>query len=83
MMKIFMKFMIVIWNIMTMRIHLPIMGTLDSTMTIAYGGHELLHHRHRVEPDNLARIKFSVPKFTRPEDPDAYLEWEERCDQIF
>jgi hypothetical protein len=34
MMKIFMKFLIVIWNIMTMRTHLPIMGHLDSTMTI-------------------------------------------------
>jgi hypothetical protein len=34
MMKIFMKFLIVIWNIITMRTHLPIMGHLDSTMTI-------------------------------------------------
>jgi hypothetical protein len=34
MMKIFMKFMIMIWNIMAMRPHLPIMGHLDSTMTI-------------------------------------------------
>ena len=25
----------------------------------------------------------SVPKFTGWEDADAYLEWEEQCDQIF
>ena len=25
----------------------------------------------------------SVPKFTGREDADAYLEWEEQCDQIF
>jgi hypothetical protein len=34
MMKIFMTFLIVIWNGVTMRSHLPIMGHLDSTMTI-------------------------------------------------
>jgi hypothetical protein len=38
-----------------------------------YGGHELPHHHHhRAEPDNLARIKLSVPKFMGCEDPDAY-----------
>jgi hypothetical protein len=50
MMKIFMKYLIVIWNIVTMRTHLPIMGTLDSTLTIAYGDHELPHHHHIAEP---------------------------------
>jgi hypothetical protein len=55
----------------------------DNHRCAAYGGHELSHHHHRAEPDNLARIKLSVPKFTGCEDPDAYLEWEEQCDQIF
>jgi hypothetical protein len=41
------------------------------------------HHRNRDNLDNLARIKLSVPKFTGREDPDAYLEWAEQCDQIF
>jgi hypothetical protein len=55
----------------------------DHHRSAAYGGHELPHHRHRAEPDNLARIKLSVPKFTGREDPDANLEWEEQRDQIF
>jgi hypothetical protein len=40
------------------------------------------HHRNRDNPDNLARIKLSVPKFTGREDPDAYLEWAQQCDQV-
>jgi hypothetical protein len=28
-------------------------------------------------------VKLDVPSFTGKEDPDAYIEWEERCDQIF
>ncbi|XP_062224492.1 uncharacterized protein LOC133923045 [Phragmites australis] len=55
----------------------------DHRRGAAYGGCELPHNRHRAEPDNLARIKLSVPKFMGREDPDAYLEWEEQCDQIF
>jgi hypothetical protein len=46
----------------------------DHRRRAAYGGHELPHHRHRAEPDNLARIKLTVPKYTGCEDPDAYLE---------
>jgi hypothetical protein len=55
----------------------------DHRRRAAYGGHELPHHRHRAEPDNPAQIKLSIPIFTGREDPDAYLEWEEQCDQIF
>jgi hypothetical protein len=28
-------------------------------------------------------VKLNVQSFTGKEDPDAYIEWEERCDQIF
>jgi hypothetical protein len=28
-------------------------------------------------------VKLIIPSFTGKEDPDAYIEWEERCDQIF
>jgi len=43
------------------------------------------HHgrRNREDPDSIARVKLSIPKFTRREDADAYLEWAEQCDQIF
>jgi hypothetical protein len=54
----------------------------DHRQCASHGGHELPHHHHRDETDNLARIKLSVPKFTGREDPDANLEWEEQCDQI-
>jgi hypothetical protein len=54
----------------------------DHRRCAAYGGHELPHHRQRAEPNNLAPIKLSVPKFMGCENPDAYLEWEEQCDQI-
>jgi hypothetical protein len=63
--------------------HRPFGQHHDHRWRAAYGGHELPHHCHRAEPDNLARIKLSVPKFMGCEDPDAYLEWEEQCDQIF
>ena len=49
-------------------------------------GHDEGHHRgrhNRDNPDNIARVKLSVPKFSGREDADAYLEWEEQCDQIF
>ncbi|KAG8088439.1 hypothetical protein GUJ93_ZPchr0010g9488 [Zizania palustris] len=47
-------------------------------------GRAVHHGRHnRDDPDNIARVKLSVPKFTGREDADAYLEWEEQCDQIF
>jgi hypothetical protein len=39
--------------------------------------------RHRNDPNNIARVKLSIPKFSGKEDADAYLEWEEQCDQIF
>jgi hypothetical protein len=28
-------------------------------------------------------VKLNISSFTGKEDPDAYIEWEERCDQIF
>jgi hypothetical protein len=40
-------------------------------------------HRHYDEPDNIARVKLSIPKFTGKENADEYLEWAEQCDQIF
>ncbi|KAG2606049.1 hypothetical protein PVAP13_4NG161471 [Panicum virgatum] len=49
-------------------------------------GHDGGHHRgrhNRDDPDSIARVKLSVPKFTGREDADVYLEWEEQCDQIF
>jgi len=43
------------------------------------------HHgrRNRKDPDSIARVKLSIPKFTGREDADAYLEWAEQYDQIF
>lgn len=44
------------------------------------------HHRgrhNRGDPNSMARVKLSIPKFTGKEDEDAYLEWAEQCDQIF
>jgi hypothetical protein len=35
------------------------------------------------DPDSIARVKLGVPKFPGKEDADAYLDWEEQCDQIF
>ena len=32
---------------------------------------------------NQARVKLRIPSFTGEEEPNAYFEWEERCDQIF
>ena len=46
-------------------------------------GHDGGHHRgrhNRDDPDSIARVKLSVPKFSGREDADAYLEWEEQCD---
>ena len=40
-------------------------------------------HRDRDGRDDIARIKLHIPKFTGKEDPDAYFDWEEQCDQIF
>jgi hypothetical protein len=39
--------------------------------------------RHRNDPDNIARVKLDIPKFTRKQSADEYLNWVERCDQIF
>jgi hypothetical protein len=39
--------------------------------------------RHYDDPDNIARVKLSIPKFTGKENADEYLEWAEQCDQIF
>jgi len=43
------------------------------------------HHGHcnREDPDSIARVKLSIPKFTGREDADAYLEWAKQCEQIF
>ena len=44
------------------------------------------HHydrRDQDDCDNQARVKLYVPSFMGKEDPDAYIEWEEKCDQIF
>ena len=49
-------------------------------------GHDGENHRgrrNRDDPDSIARVKLSVPKFSGKENADAYLEWEEQCDQIF
>ena len=46
------------------------------------GGHHCGHH-NKDDPDNIVRVKLSVPKFTGREDADTYLEWEKQCDQIF
>jgi hypothetical protein len=48
-------------------------------------GHDGDNHRghNRADPDSIARVKLSVPKFSGKEDADAYLVWEEQCDQIF
>jgi hypothetical protein len=40
------------------------------------------HGHNRVDPDSIAHVKLSVPKFSGKEDVDAYLDWEEQCDQI-
>jgi hypothetical protein len=49
------------------------------------GGDDGEHHRgrHRNDPNNIAHVKLSIPKKLGKEDADAYLEWEEQCDQIF
>ena len=43
------------------------------------------HHgrRNRDDPDNIARVKLRIPKFTGKENADEFLEWAEQCDQIF
>jgi hypothetical protein len=35
------------------------------------------------DPDNIARVKWNIPKFTGKENADEFLEWAEQCDQIF
>lgn len=44
-------------------------------------GENLHGHHIRDDPDSIARVKLSVPKFSGREDVDAYLEWGEQCDQ--
>ena len=39
--------------------------------------------RDREDPDGMAKIKLSIPSFSGKADPEVYLEWESRCDQIF
>jgi hypothetical protein len=38
---------------------------------------------HRNDPNNIARVKLDIPKFTGKESADEYLNWAEQCDQIF
>jgi hypothetical protein len=38
---------------------------------------------NRADPDSIARVTLSVPKFSAKEDADAYLDWKGQCDQIF
>jgi hypothetical protein len=45
------------------------------------GFHRGRHHYD--DPDNIACVKLSIPKFTGKENADEYLEWAEQCDQIF
>uniref|UniRef100_K3YC34 Uncharacterized protein n=1 Tax=Setaria italica TaxID=4555 RepID=K3YC34_SETIT len=47
--------------------------------------HDGKHHRgrNRDDPNSIARVKLSVPKFTGKQGADAYLDWEKQCDQIF
>jgi hypothetical protein len=44
-----------------------------------------LYHgrRHRNDPDNIARVKLDMPKFTGKESADEYLNWAKPCDKIF
>jgi hypothetical protein len=39
--------------------------------------------RHYDDPDNIARVKLSIPKFSEKDNADEYLEWAEQCDHIF
>ena len=45
------------------------------------GGHE--RPRRAYEDDGIGRIKISIPSFSGKDNPDDYLEWEMRMDQIF
>ena len=45
------------------------------------GGHE--RPRRAYEDDGIGRIKISIPSFSGKDNPDDYLEWEMRVDQIF
>jgi hypothetical protein len=38
---------------------------------------------HRNDPNQIVRVKLDIPKFTRKESADEYLNWVEQCDQIF
>ena len=74
-------------------------GSYDDENPFAHGGRfERRHHhrradfedrnhhhgrRHRDDPDNIARVKLSIPKFTGKENADEYLEWAKQCNQIF
>lgn len=58
-------------------------NTIYTHRSVAHGGHEFSRDGHQDDPDNLARIKLSVPKFTGQEGPVSYTKWEEQCDQIF
>jgi len=51
---------------------------------VDHGDREHHHGRHnREDRDSITCVKLSIPKFTRREDADAYLEWAKQCDQIF
>lgn len=37
----------------------------------------------RDDPDSIAKVKINVQSFTGQENPDVYVDWEEKCNQIF
>jgi len=47
----------------------------DHRRCVDHGDREHHHdRRNREDPDSIVRVKLSIPKFTRREDVDAYLE---------
>jgi len=81
-----MKMMLVITMmraLMIMKILLHTMGVLDShmnTIVLLVDGYNHRGHSNRDDPDGIARVKLSLPKFSGREDAEAYLEWEKKCD---
>ena len=81
-----MKMMLVITMmraLMIMKILLHTMGVLDShmnTIVLLVDGYNHRGHSNRDDPDGIARVKLSLPKFSGREDAKAYLEWEKKCD---
>jgi len=47
------------------------------------GYEEGKRHRHRRNRDGMDDVKVKIPKFLGTYDPEAYLDWEMKVDQIF